>query len=286
MANECFLTADSNCGCDNTLDIKKICVRCADICWQKSKQIWVEDLNTNNLCSQNLKSTSQQTESLTTNNLCAVSANINDLCVTNLRASNLMMCNTSRGYVSFSGNFSYTLGDPINFNFVNDDPSSMVSMVPNTHFVANKTGYWVASVFINASSLAGSMILTGSPVAKLSISVNGVSRKAIFVPFLTFSSNVFGLCTSHLLLSSGDLVSAILEVLVLDPSSGIINYAGTMMIAGGPLATTQDASAMDLIFLSDLCGGGTQPSTCIPCVPFENQCQVVDGPPCNPCPTK
>jgi hypothetical protein len=287
MANECFVTEHPNCGCGSSLDLKKICARCLEVCWQKSKQIWTEDLNVNTLCSQKIHAKASEAQSLTVDNLCATAANITDLCVTNLRVNNQTqeLVQHKRAYLAFDSDFSYTLGATIDFNATLDDPSSMSGTNP-ARFISPTAGYWEFNVFINAFDLAGSDLITGIPIGRLTAYVNNVARQSLSVPFLSFATDVKAALTCDLLLAVGDVVTAKLDVLVQSPVSGLVSYAGTMMLRGGPFASVAEPSSMSIILKSGLCnpngGGGTV--TCVPCVPATVPCEVVVGPRCEPCP--
>lgn len=306
--NECFTSTDANCGCKNKLDIKNICASCASICWQHSKQIWSEDLNTNNLCAQNISTTNkqaqyitatsicaqnsavanEQVQSATIDNLCATIANITDLCVTNLQAPNWKPCNTHRAYLALTANASYTLGDSITFDAIIDDPSNMVSISP-TRFTVPLSGYWQFNISVSATDLAGTVLIAGVPVAYLSVFVNGISRQSSAIPFLSFATNVKAALACDLILNAGDIVTATLDIQILTAAGGLTNYVGTMLLNGGPLASTVNPSSMNIVLLTELCAGDA-PITCIPCQPVQvtcepvtNHCPVVKGPECDPC---
>lgn len=249
------------CGDHCSAHLEKAKIVCSDVCWQKAKSV--------------------SSESIGVNDLCAVNANINTLCVTNLTAPNFTTCNTSRAYLGFSAPFAYTLGNVINFNVVLDDPSSISSMVPNTHFTAPSAGYWDVSAFINASNLQGAAIIVGNPVASLSLQVNGVSRASIYTPFLSFSPAFTDSIAANLYLNAGDVVTAVLNVLV-QSGAGVAPYVGTMTLSGGPLPATVDPSTLSMVLVSNLCTASATPgqgAACVTCVP-------VVGPDCptvNPC---
>lgn len=285
MANECFTVNDPLCGCGNSLDVKKICVRCLEACWQKSKQIWTEDLSANNLCCQAIAFKAGQGKNLSVDNLCATSANITDLCVTNLRVSSQELCNTKRAYLAFNGNFNYTLGNTIDFDATLDDPSSMSGTNP-ARFIAPTAGYWEYNLFVNAFNLDGADIITGIPIGRLSVYVNNVARQSLSVPFLSFATDVKAALTCDLLLAVGDIVTAKLDVLVQNASSGLVAYVGTMTLRGGPFAAIAEPSSMSIILKSGLCtsSGGNGNVTCAPCIPAVVACDPVVGPTCQPCP--
>lgn len=287
MANECFVDAPANCGCGNSLDVRKICARCVEACYQKSKQISTEELTSNKVCAQELAVKSAQAQSLTVDALCATSANITDLCVTNLTVASQDLCNIKRAYLAFTGDFNYTLGQTIDFDATLDDPSSMAGTNP-ARFIAPvvpTAGYWEFNVFVNAFNLAGSDIITGIPIGRLTAYVNNVARQSLSVPFLSFATDVKAALTCDLLLQAGDIVTAKLDVLVQNAGSGLVAYAGTMTLRGGPFASVAEPSSMSIILKSGLCNPaqGGQGASCIPCIPAVVGCDVVVGPVCEPC---
>jgi hypothetical protein len=297
------------CQCKNELNLDKVCIRCNQTCWQHSMQIWTEDLSTNNLCVQNSMSSNETTQALTANtvcaqsvnaisggaqnwtadNLCSMNANINTLCVTNLNAPNFKPCNTFRAYTGFNVPFVYTLGTTINFNSILDDPNGIVTTSPTTEFTIPVSGYWSLSAFINGYNLLGSGIISGTPVASLSIQVNGVSRKSIYTPFLAFNPAFTDAIAANMFLNAGDVITAVLNILIQSSSSGLTPYVGTITLQGGNLSTTVDPTTMDIYLLSTLCSASTSPAcvtcvpTAVPCSPVSNTCAVVVGPTCQPC---
>ena len=147
-------------------------------------------------------------------------------------------------------------------------------------------------MFINASALAGANLIVGNPVASLSLLVNGVSKKSILTPFLSFSPSITDTLTANILLKAGDKVTAQLYVLVQDPVAGLIDYVGTVMLAGGSTPATVDPSTFNITLLSTLCTvpAGSQGAACIPCAPMtipcspvNIKCKPVDSLDCNPC---
>ena len=278
-----FESGSDDCGCHDRLECRKLCAKCAKICFLKSKKEWVEDLAANNICAQDIMSFNAGFDNLSANRLCASDATINNLCVTNLNAPNFALCNTNRAYLGLTAAYTYTLGSNLAFDDILDDPSSMASQLPTTHFTAPVAGYYDINLFVNASALTGANIVVGLPVASLSIQVNGISRTSILTPFLAFSPSITDTLTASLLLQVGDQVTGVLNVLVQDPVLGAQNYVGTMLISGGPLGLTVDPSTFNLSLLSTLCGVGPTPPACIPCAPVEIPCPRVDVDGCNPC---
>ena len=306
----CQQPSMGDCGCESSLDVSKICARCAKICSLRAKEEWVEELSANRICSQHLMSGNAEFGYLRVNEECAQSvasvnvsagnlsantatlgmANIGSLCVTNLQAPNFAICNTYRAYLGVVAPYTYTLGSNLTFNAVLDDPSGMTSQVPTSHFTAPVAGYYSVELFINAATLAGANLIVGTPVASLSIQVNGISRQSILTPFLAFSPEITDTLSASLLLAAGDQVTAVLNVEVQDPTLGVINYVGTMLVSGGPLVSTVDPSTFSLTLLSTLCTSSGPGAACptiqpvvIPCQPVSINCQPVSIGGCSPC---
>lgn len=273
---------NDECSCHNRVDTDKICAKCAKICYLNVKKEWVEDLVVNKECAQHIASVNVKTNNLTADNACLSTATINNLCVTNLNAPNFSICNTYRAYLGLTADYTYTLGTNLQFNAVLDDPSAMSSQIPTTHFTAPVAGYYDINAFINASNLLGSVIVVGTPVASLSIQVNGISRTSILTPFLAFSPSITDTLTASLLLNVGDQVTAVLNVLVQDPTAGEVAYVGTMLISGGAF-TTVDPSTLSITLLSTLCNSGGVTPSCVPCQPVQVNCQPVCIQGCDAC---
>jgi hypothetical protein len=268
---------NEDCSChDSKLNIKKLCAYCAKVCWLKSKQIMADEVIANKVCTQELSAKTASNESLSVNNLCAVSANINDLCVTNLRAPNWRPCNTRRSYVARTADYLYTLGNDIEFDAVLDNPAPGIYSPAPSKFTAPTGGYYEYGLFINAFDLNGTTPITGTPVAKLSVYVNAVSRQSTYVPLLSFVGTIKAGVAADLLLQAGDIVTAQLDILVLDAVGGLTEYVGTMMIKGGALVGTDDPSTMSILLKTELCDAGPTPIPCITCEPVTVDCERVE----------
>lgn len=251
-----------NAGCNNKIDVNKICAQCAKLCNIKAKHEWVETLVSNDICSQKAEIKNLEVEVGNINQLCAQDISVNKLCANELDIKSLKQCTVDRAYVGFSADFLYTLDEDIDFDASLDNPSNIASFMP-TKFTVSKAGYWEFNAFVNADDLSGSVIIAGIPIAKLTVYVNGISRQSIQVPFLSFATGVKVALTCDLLLAAGDEITLKLSVLVQSASSGLINYVGTMSIKGGALALTADPSTMSIILKSELCQNGDDSKTCV-----------------------
>ncbi len=269
MANMCGL--DDSCQCKSEVSVQNLCAMCANVCFQNSKNVMSDEMSVNSMCAQNIQSLNVKSENLNANdvclqrllvkdeqvtnlaaqNLCAVNANFDHLCVSDLKVQNFKPCNTVRAYVGYNTDTLYTLGAILNFDSVLDNPSNLFSLSPSK-FTAPVAGYYEFSMFLAANQLNGSTIITGVPVGQLSVYVNGVERKAIPVPFLGFAIGVKGLLSADFLLNAGDVLTMALNVLIQDPALGLVPYAGTMVLNGGPLTSIDPASA-SLLLKSELC---------------------------------
>lgn len=274
---------------DCSLSLDNLCVKCGRICWLKSKYITVEDLNLNNLCAQKINSKEVNSATANLNKLCVQEAIINKLCVNDLSAPNLKICNKYRFYIGFTTDFLYSLGADMNFNLISDDPNSNISVSPNTFYTVPVAGYYTLSLFVNSFNLTGSGVITGTPVSQLSVKVNGTLRKETVAPFLAFNLSQKVTITAHLYLAAGDKVEVNYNVLVMDATLGLIPYVGTVMLKGGAVSF-DESSTWDMVLLTELCGGSSV--TCAPCVPAVISCEPVPAdqtcvaptpPPAMPC---
>lgn len=272
----------AGCMFDGSVDVSKLCARCAKLCYVQSKEINVEDLNANHICAQDISSVEVNADQLHANHGCLGDVTINRLCVSELNAPNFKPCNVNRAFVGLSADFTYNLGSDIQFDLITDDPSSAISLVPTTHFTAPVSGYYSASAFLNLSGIAGVGVIVGVPVASPSFSVNGVKRELTYIPFLSFSGQQYSSLTGTLYLVAGDQVTVQLNVFVLDAASGQIPYVGTVILKGGALGSGA-VSNFSIYLVTELCGTGTTPIQCVPCQPVIIACKPVLTEGCSPC---
>jgi hypothetical protein len=183
---------------------------------------------------------------------CLREACIDRLTVNHLSAPSFSECNLLRAAVS-SVAYNYTLGQPLSWATVQDDPSAMFSSL-NGSFTVPAAGYWEASIFLNLANLAGVVNLAGVPVANAALQVNGVPRVQTYVPFLTFSTRQASSLASTLLLQAGDVVNATFNVQYVDPVSGEVQYVGTMGVS--------PPSFFTLVQLASLCSSKGQKCEC------------------------
>jgi hypothetical protein len=266
-----FFSRTKDCGddCCAKLSLAKLCAKriraqCLDI----SSQI-----NAANICSETVN-----TDRLCATNACIQNLNVNTICVANPGvATQAEVCGLWRATVVYSAPTLYTLGDPLNFDIILDDPNGNIETVfPDTTYTVPKSGYYIVTLKIDQKSLitfSGDPIL-GTPVANPQILVNGTVYREGYFPYLAFSGLQKSLLTSIISLNAGDVVSGKFEVYALN-DSGFQSIVGTVNISGNGTEGGQQ-SLFKIHYLSSDCTG-TPP--CQPCGP----CQVPCGMCPNPC---
>lgn len=289
--------------CKNELTLKKLCAEqiCVDniqienpICFAElsspkvcSKDAVSETLSAQKACVGSLGAVDICGKNLSTENLGASSAVINQLCVPGaLNVSNLLNCGKYRAGITFPTDISYTLGSPVNWSLVLDDPNSNLSLGP-TVYTAPVAGYYLVTILIQQQNLqaASGQPILGIPVALIELMVNGVVSRQAFLPYLGFSSSQSSLLTSMIVLNAGDKVTSDFKVLAVDPVAGLIPIVGTVMIEAN---ASNNESLFEIHLLSVTCNNmpcapsvpcvPCVPSTCVPCAPAAGTSN-----PCAPC---
>lgn len=233
-----------------------------------------------NLCAKKIKALCGDFTKLNADELCAALANIlnlkaqnaciNNLCVDNLKANSFEYCTPYKATTVYSANTNYTLGTPLAFDVILDDPNGDVSLVPFTTYTAPVSGYYIVSFQADFDSfvLTTNPIL-GTPISNPQIYVNGILAHESFAPFLAFHNEQHSLITTLISLKAGDVVSTN-YIIYTTSDAGFITVPGTGLIEGN--GTELDKAMFKIHFLSSDC----TPPICQPCeVPTQ----------CTPCPT-
>jgi hypothetical protein len=248
--------------CKNELSLHKLCadyarIDCLEVCKFKPDHV----------CAQLLEGVQVNADSLNANKLCAQDANLNNLCVTNLNAPNFVPKIKFRAASTFNTDTVYTLGSVINWNVVLDDPNSNVSLSPFSYTVP-VSGYYTLTFHMDHFALSGSASISGTPVGRLRMLVNGNELRTQYTPFLSFSDEQSTSLNSICLLNAGDKITMVYDVLVFDIVNGLQPYVGTVTIeANGSFA---GQSGFAIHFLS---GNPTQPPvSCLVCPPVVISC--------------
>jgi hypothetical protein len=218
-------------------------------------------------CITSLSTTHLSAESETVNQLCAVNANINNLCVQNLTAVNNTTCVKYRAAVTLSANTAYTLGSPIDWDVVLDDPNGNVATGPFSYTVP-VSGYYASSFYIRSDSLAGASTIVGVPIGLLTILSNTNVLRQYQSSYLSFSGIQNANLGSLLLLNAGDVLTMKYDVLALDQVTGLQPYVGTVSLQGN--GSFLGESGFEIHYLSSL--NCTPTGQCIPCVPVTVKC--------------
>lgn len=246
--------------CDNDIKIKRLC-----LVHLLAKCIDAEKITAKTICSEHLKSKHACFDELSLNtNLCtnevdATTANVgtlnvNDVCVAGtLTANNSLICNNDVATMVFANNTTYTLGTPINWDTILDNPGGGASLTPFAHYTAQHSGYYLITMqadIVNLTPASGLPIL-GTPIADPKIYVNGLVHRELYMPFLPFVNQQRSLLTSLVKLDVGDVVTSVYNVLTIDQTLGFIALAGTVDFVGN--GTEEDESIFKIILLSQQC---------------------------------
>ena len=222
------------------------------------------------------------------NGLLANNLQANKICVQEICASNLVVenakfnqaeiCQKFRATMAFAADTLYTLGSPVNFDTIIDDPNGNISLAP-TFYTAPVSGYYIVTLQIDQRDLAGAAPIMGIPASNLVIDVNGLPFRQTYSPFLSFhngqNANISGLIS----LRAGDKVSARYNILVMTDGGGFGNYVGTVVVKGN--GTEENESFLKIHYLSSNDCPGTVPPCLFPCV--QPVCDQIINHPCPPC---
>lgn len=290
--------------CSNELTLKKLCAEqiCVDNI-QIENPICYAEISSQKICGkdvigENLSAKKACVDSLGAKDICATNANVtnlgasnlvaNDACISgNLRAANFQPCGKYRAAITFAADTSYTLGSPINWNVVLDDPNSNVTLGP-TLYTVPLAGYYLVTIQIDQHDLipsSGSPIL-GTPVVLIELLINGVVSRQAFVPYLSFTSEQNSLLTAMILANAGDKLSSDFKVLAVDPVLGLIPVAGvaTLDADGSSLKSLFTVHMLSVTCTDMPCAPSIPctpcvPATCVPCTPGGS----ASTNPCAPC---
>lgn len=247
--------------CCNSLSIKDLCAKKIKAKQGLFRELCAQTIKAKDICTENLG----VIKDVAITNLCANQFSASTLCVTGTARLN-EVCGIYRASVGFAADTPYSLGTPVDFDDVYDDPNGNVTTAPFTYTVP-VSGYYVASVQVDIADLMGTDPILGVPVSNLILNVNGTDRRRSFIPFLTFNPSQQSDLSFILVLEAGDVVTIRYEVLVVDVVTGLTNYTGTSLIRSG-----DNRTIFQIHYLSSSCN----PAHCQPCsllpVPCNNEC--------------
>jgi hypothetical protein len=251
----CDATGDcDDCDCITKVEIHKLCAKKIKAHKGRFKKLCADHFKTDFIC----------TDTITVNHLlnmkeiCTQSLSTNDLCVSGI-ARIEEVCGNYRAFADYSADTTYTLGTPLNYDDILDNPDGDLTAAPTT-FTTPVSGYYIISLAIHQLSIAPVGPVLGVPTAVLTVLVNGTPQRSSFFPYLTFNSAQDSSLSALLRLNAGDLVTATYTNLVVDQTLGTINLPGTVVIGGGT-----GASFFAIHYLSSNC----EVPSCTPCTPAE-----------------
>lgn len=262
----CCSKAKVTCLSSEDIKSKKLCSESI-----KANHLMVEQEVANTICvSDTLTASKVKALSINSNDLCAQSGVINNLCVNNLTAGSINYCEKYRAVTTFNSNLTYTLGSPINWNSIIDDPNGNVALAPFSYTIP-VSGYYIVSVAFNTFNLQGSATLGGIPIGVLTVLSNGNLLRQASQVYLTFSSKSSELLSALIYINAGDVITSKYEIFYMDPVAGLIPYVGTVdVVASGPIPFT---SGFSIHYLSS--SNCSSPIICQPCPVVEVPCTPV-----------
>ena len=281
---------DSCCGSlsIDTLSAKNVKAYCGTF-----KEIRAKEINAKKICTESIYTDTLRAKDICNDTLTVnTKANIKDLCATTIIASDLYVtgstrlggtiCQPFKASVSFSLDTTYTLGDPLNFDAILDDPNGNVIVAPFSYTVP-VSGYYVGMLQVDAKNFAGAIPVLGAPIINTVIDVNGLPFRQTFTPFLSFHNGSRSTVSVLMNLNAGDVITCRYLMYVMDDINGFIPYVGTTLIEGS--AVEADRSVFKIHLLSADCGGfPVPPCEFVPCgVPTPTPCAPCLPKPCVPC---
>jgi len=258
-----------DCGDHSTkLQVSSICAKKIKASQGRFKELCAEKIKADFMCTDKLAINHQ----LNVVDICAQALSTSDLCVSGNARIN-QICGNYRAWAQYSVNTTYTLGSLLNFDNIIDNPAGNLTTSP-TAYTAPVAGYYTLTLSIHQLNLTPNAgIILGAPNAVLTVYINGVLQTQSFFPYLTFNPEQNSTLSSLLRLQAGDIVTATYNVLTVDPTSGVVNVAGTAVIQGG-----NGASLFAIHYLSSDC----ESAACTPCTPHpELPCNSHCEQPCN-----
>lgn len=276
-------SSDSDGDCNNlklkSLTAKKIKSHCLSSKSITAKSVCSESVSTDALCAKTINlSEGFCAANIKTPSLCAGDVRATNICANAILANSFEQCGKFRATAAFSMNSTYTLGTPVNFDDILDDPNGNMALGP-TRYIAPRNGYYIVSLQFDQTNLTGSSLVLGIPVTNLQVLVNGVVFRETFVPYLSFHNAQNATISALISLKTGDVVTSRQNVLVLT-DSGFAPYVGTVDVLGDG---TEAFSVFKIHLLSNdcppqLCESAcdticTPTSACLPCSSVHTPCE-------------
>lgn len=240
----------------------------------KSDNICVNDLSADAVCARTVNASEKICAPLfSAPAICTDQLTANNACITGTLTAGkgFLQCSSYRATVVFTQDTPYTLGDIVDYNLIVDDPNNNVTLNPFTYTVP-VSGYYILTTQIDQTNLQGVNPIIGTPIANLTVKVNGNTFRDTFTPYLAFHNGQDITVTTLISLNAGDLVSVVYNVYVMDDTNGFTPYVGTVLITGN--GSEDNATMFKIHYLSSNC-------TDLPCTPCQADCTPE---PCNiPC---
>lgn len=212
-------------------DCSKVHVR--EVMTQKIKAACVETNRLNGTvgCLAQLKTRELFNEKAYIETMAAEMITSSTLFAQRIAAQTIIHTTPYRAYLSLSKPTQYVLGRPIVWDVVVDDPHADVVLSPAPmHYGAPEDGYYVVTAGTGLRAFTGPFPLTGVPVLKLAVIVNGEAALKSLAPYLSASEVQNNVVTGIVALKKGDAVTASLQAFYLDPRAGVLPYPGIVTL--------------------------------------------------------
>jgi len=203
--------------------IKDVCIRNAKI-----EEIWNRVIRSCSACIKKAKIEKLKSEYIKTCKLFTKDACIEDLWSECIHAKKIEHCTPYKAHVAITTPFiGYNFGADMKYDTVVSDPHHDVTNTGTyTYYTVPKTGWYTLSFSSDTCNVRDGGVINGTPILHPFILVNGKHAVHADYAFLSFNSNQNSLITSLLQLNEGDVVTTAVDLFVMDPSTGIMDYVG------------------------------------------------------------
>ena len=184
-------------------------------------------------------------------------AKIDVLCVDTLLAEK--KCERYRATVTNSADSVYSLGSPLKWNLVLDDPNSNITLNPVFSYKVPKSGYYILTVSVQSNTLQSTATIVGAPAGKLTVLSNNAVLVSQLATYLAFSDEQHITLSSLVLLNAGDVITMKYEVMALNSSNGEVSVPGTINLEANGFFPASSGFGIHLLSSLDCGSNGCEP---------------------------
>lgn len=137
----------------------------------------------------------------------------------------------NKGDMSLLNTYSYTLGNIINFDQINDNPGNNISgIVPG--YVVPVAGYYMVTIGLTSNNLAISELTLSSPICQIEIVQNNTVVFQAYQPIVTVGSLNHHSVTGIIRAQAGDVLQASYTAWAVKLDSSFGSVAGSVDLLG------------------------------------------------------